>query len=63
MDMGGGSWGIITIVGPLLLIAAIAWAALRNRKRPDTKGDTERGTRDLYREEERAHRGEDDDVP
>jgi hypothetical protein len=65
MDLGGGSWGIITIVAPLLLGAVILWALLRNRSksRPEDIDRTERATRDLYREENAAHRGEDDKVP
>lgn len=64
MDLGGGSWGIITIIGPLLLAAVLLWAMLRNRKsRPDEIDRTEAGTRNLYREEDAAHRGEDDNVP
>ena len=65
MDAGGGSWGIITIVGPILLALVLLWALLRNRKRsrPTDIDRTERATRDLYREENAAHRGEDDDVP
>jgi hypothetical protein len=63
MDPSGPLWSIITIVGPLLLIAVLAWAVLRNRSTRDTREETERATRELYREEDRAHRGEDDDVP
>ena len=65
MDLGGGSWGIVTIVGPVLLALVLLWALLRNRKRsrPSDVDRTERATRDLYREENAAHRGEDDDVP
>ena len=60
MDLGGGSWGIITIVAPILLLAVIAWAALRNRKStPAEREETERATRDLYREEDIAHRNDD----
>jgi hypothetical protein len=60
MDLGGGSWGIITIVAPLLLIAVIAWAALRNRGSSRAeREETERATRDLYREEDIAHRNDD----
>ena len=65
MDPGGGSWGIITIVAPILLALVLLWALLRNRKRsrPSDVDRTERATRDLYREENAAHRGEDDNVP
>ncbi len=57
MDLGGGSWGIITIIGPLLLAAVLAWALLRNRKsKPEEIDRTEAATRELYREEDAAHR-------
>lgn len=59
MDLGGGSWGIITIVGPLLLLAVLAWAALRNRSSRAEKDETEFATRELYREEDIAHRNDD----
>ena len=61
MDAGGGSWGIINIVGPLLLAAVLLWVLLRNRKARSRDIDrTEQGTRDLYREEEEKRRtGED----
>jgi len=29
--MAGGLWGLATIVGPILLIAVIIWAMMRNR--------------------------------
>jgi hypothetical protein len=60
MDLGGGSWGIITIIGPLLLVAVLAWAALRNRSSSRAeREDTEIATRELYREEDIAHRNDD----
>jgi hypothetical protein len=61
MDAGGGSWGIINIVGPLLLAAVLLWVLLRNRKARNKDVDrTEQGTRDLYREEEEKRRSGDD---
>ncbi len=63
MDASGPLWSIITIVGPLLLIAVLAWAVLRNRSSRSSIEETEQATRELYREEDRAHRGEDEDVP
>ena len=60
MDLGGGNWAILNIVGPLLLAAVLLWALLRNRRsrRPDS--ETEQATRDLYREEEDKRRSGDD---
>ena len=63
MDLGGGSWAIMTIIGPLILIAVIAWAALRNRTSRRTRDESERATHDLYEAEDAAHRKEGDDVP
>ena len=57
MDSGGFNWAILNIVGPLLLLVALAWALLRNRKsKPKDIERTEAATRDLYREEDAAHR-------
>ena len=64
MDLGGAGWAIMNIIGPLLLAAVILWALLRNRKSTPREDErTEEATRELYREEDRAHRGENDDVP
>jgi hypothetical protein len=61
MDGGGFSWSVLTIVGPILLLAVLLWAVLRNRKpRREDVDRTERATRELYREEDRAHRRDND---
>ncbi len=61
MDLGGGSWGIINIVGPLLLAVVLLWVLLRNRKARKRDVDrTEQGTRNLYREEEEKRRSGED---
>lgn len=51
---GSGIWGILVIVGPLLLLGAIAWAALNNRQSRRGEQRTEDATRALYREQDRA---------
>jgi hypothetical protein len=59
--MTGWLWTLITILGPVLLIAAIVWAFLRNRNpRPNEIERAERGARELRRQldEEEARRGE-----
>jgi len=67
MDAGGINWGLINIVGPLLLVAVLLWAVLRNRKSTPRENErTEDATRSLYDEEEAARdkeetgRGKDD---
>jgi hypothetical protein len=56
MDLGGLSWSLLTIVGPILLFAAILWATLKNRKStPKEIERTEQATHDLYQEEDAAH--------
>ena len=49
-------WGLVTILGPLLLLAVIAWVVIRQRKQtPREEQRTEQGTRDVYAEEQRLH--------
>ncbi len=60
MDLGGASWAIINIVGPLLLVVVLAWAFLRNRKARGTIDRTEQGAHDVYDREEAARRSGDD---
>jgi len=62
MDSGGFNWAILNIVGPLLIVIVLAWAMLKNRKksRPEDIEPTERATRELYREEDAAHRRDND---
>ena len=57
MDLGGFSWGLQTIVGGFLLFAVLMWAVLKNRKSSRREIDrTEAATRELYREEDAAHK-------
>jgi hypothetical protein len=60
MDLGGGNWAIVNILGPLLLAAVLLWVLLRNRKSRRGVDRTEQATRDLYREEEERRRSGDD---
>ncbi|MDB5696621.1 MAG: hypothetical protein JWN21_2164 [Sphingomonas bacterium] len=52
--MGSSAWQILTIVGPIVLIVAIAWAALHNRQSRGGVERTEHATHDLYQEQDRA---------
>lgn len=60
MDFAALNWMTLTVIGVALLAAAIAFAALRNRVSKPKQDLTERATRDLYDEEDRAHRGDGD---
>ena len=43
-------WGLLTILGPILLAAVILWAVLANRNRSRAeKQRSETATRDLYK--------------
>lgn len=56
MDSGGVNWTIIIIVGPLLMVIVFAYAMMKNRKSKVGVERTEQATRDLYRQEDAAHR-------
>ena len=61
MDGGGFSWSLLTIVGPILLLIVLLWAVLRNRRaKPEDIERTEQATRELYKEEDAAHRRDND---
>jgi hypothetical protein len=45
---GSGIWGVLVIVGPILLAAAIAWAMLHNRTSRRKLDNTEDATRRMY---------------
>lgn len=54
IDSGGGLWGIITILGPILLAAVLLWAILNNRTSKAEKRRTEEATKRMH-EEQNAH--------
>ena len=56
MDFGAFNWMTITVIGVALLAIVIAIAALRNRSSKAVIDKSEAATRDLYKEENRAHR-------
>lgn len=55
MDFGAINWMTLTVIGAALLAIVIAVAALRNRSSKELVEKSEAATRDLYREEDRAH--------
>jgi hypothetical protein len=57
----GGLWAIATVVGPLLLLAAITYGILMTSKRGRAaKQNTDDATRDLYKRGERQERREEE---
>ena len=57
-------WGIMNILGPVILLIALIWLVMRRRSagKPGETGDTEQATRDLYRDEEQRRRERTDDL-
>ena len=55
-------WGLLTVMGPILLAAVILWALLNNRLSKKAEQKTEAATRKLYedvdREDKAAERGD-----
>ena len=47
-------WPIITVLGPVLLAAAVLWAYIRNKKQgPEAERRADAGARAVYAEEDR----------
>ena len=53
-------WTLVTILGPLLMLAVIIWAVMRSKGRNAEMHNptTEEGTRRVYEEEQRIHRND-----
>ena len=58
MDFAAINWMTMAVIGAALLAIVIAIAALRNRSSRDVIEKSEAATRDLYQEEDRAHRND-----
>jgi hypothetical protein len=57
----GFLWGLATIVGPVLLFAALIYGVVMYRRRSlSQKRMSEEGTRDLYRKADRQERRTED---
>lgn len=60
--MTGSLWGLLTVMGPILLAAVILWAMLNNRLSKKAEQKTEAATKKLYedidREDKAAERGD-----
>ena len=67
-------WGLMNIIGPLILLGLLIWVIMKARARRESKPDspptvatdttpgTERATHNLYDEEERRRRDGTDDL-
>ncbi len=51
-------WGMMNIVGPIILLVLLLWLVMRTRSRvnPPKNDPTEQGTREVYAEEEQKRR-------
>jgi hypothetical protein len=55
-------WGLMNIVGPLILLVLLVWVVLRSRRKGEPPQDvTEHATHDAYAEEEKMRREGTDD--
>jgi len=52
-------WGLITVVGPILLIVVLVWAVLNNRRSKAGERHSEAATRDLYKSIDREDKAGD----
>jgi hypothetical protein len=55
--MSGIFWGIITIVGPILLGLGLLWAMTHNRQTKRQKEESDRASRELYEQLDRDDNG------
>ena len=57
--MSGTLWGLMTILGPILLGLGLLWVMMHNRQTPKEKERTERATRENYEESDREDKARD----
>jgi hypothetical protein len=48
-------WTLVTILGPIILLAVMIWAFTRNKKSKIDPEVTDRATHEIYKEEQRIH--------
>lgn len=53
IDTGGSLWGVMTIVGPIVLGIVLIWAIVNNRTSKAEKQRTEDATRRMHEEQNR----------
>ncbi|WP_147414241.1 hypothetical protein [Sphingomonas gilva] len=58
--MTGGLWGLLTILGPIVLAAVLIWAILRNRGNRRGIERTEDATRRNYAEQNAEDKARDE---
>lgn len=51
-------YGLMVIVGPIILAAVLLWAVLNNRRSRRDEQRTEAATRDMYAAQERSDKAE-----
>ncbi|WP_294197113.1 hypothetical protein [uncultured Sphingomonas sp.] len=49
--IGDGLWSFVVIGGPIVLVLALLFAMLRNRRSARDEAHTEQATRDLYKQQ------------
>jgi len=52
------TWGLATVLGPIVLLALFIFVILRNRKAPVSRDVTEDATRENYAAEDRAEKND-----
>lgn len=52
-EHGSGLWGLITIIGPIVLALALVWAIAHNRRSRAEKERSERAVRQQHEEQRR----------
>jgi hypothetical protein len=48
------TWGLVTIIGPIILLVLFVWVIARNRQSKVSKDVTDRATEANYQAEDRA---------
>jgi len=56
--MGSNMWTMLVVIGPLVLIAAVLFAVLSNRRSRSAESRTETATRDLYARTDREDKAD-----
>lgn len=59
-DVGSWFWGVATVIGPIVLALALAWAFIQYRRRsrdPDLRAARKAAVHDLYHKDAGQPRG------